>query len=147
MVEIVVTKADCWHAEALVKFLRPHEKFEFSLIDENAVDALEKQIEKSDAYVALIDGQPACLWGLKDHGMAGTHLWMVTSELVDKYPKKFLKESRKVVQRALKSHPMIYGYVDAKFEISCTWMEWLGFEPVGKTEFQDITLIRYEVRG
>lgn len=147
MTEFVLTRANCWHAEALAKRFREHEAFEFSLVNGDPVEELVKQIKGSDSYVALVDGQPACLWGFRDHGLAGTHLWMVTTKLVDKWPRKFLKESRKVVRSALTCHPLIYGYVDAKFEISCTWMEWLGFEPVDKLDFQDIELIRYEARA
>ena len=145
MIEIV--RAEPEHGKAIANALREHERFEFNLLDLDPGKELENQIKGSEAYVALVDGQPACLWGFRDHVLSGTHLWMVTTGLVEKYPKKFLRESRKVIRRALKSHPMIYGYVDAKFGVSCTWMEWLGFEPVNQVQFKDLVLIRYEVRG
>jgi hypothetical protein len=135
------------HAKAVVESFRAQEKKEFNLLSLSPIAELETQITRDESYVALVDGQPGCIWGFRDHGLSGTHLWMVTTELVGKYQKRFLKESKKVVRYGLSKHALLFGYVDLEFKTSCNWMEWLGFEPTEMTRFQDITLVKYEVRA
>jgi hypothetical protein len=144
MIEII--KAEVEHG-ALLAPLRPTEQKALDIAGKSAHSLVEQIVPGSDmALTAMIDGQAACMWGIQQESiLSGAHIWMITTALVDKHPKLFLKLSRRYVERAITNYGLLYGYVASDFKISCRWMEWLGFEAT--TQHPELNLIRYELRA
>lgn len=147
MIELV--PATPRHAEEIVKNLREHDKFEFDIARVDPVADMKKTLQKSKySWAAIVDGEVGCMWGIKEETIAtGAHIWLVTTSLIEKHPRRFLVESRKVVRAAVQSYYILYGYVDATYTISTKWMEWLGFVPVALVDIGQMKLIRYEMRA
>lgn len=147
MMELIPAKPE--HAEAIVKNLREHDKFEFNVANVNPVKDILKTLKKSpEAWTAVIDNEVCCMWGIKEESViTGAHMWLITTNLVEQYPYKFLVESKRVTRRAVRTYFMLYGYVDAEYTMSNKWMEWLGFVPNSLVDIGQMKLIRYEMRA
>lgn len=137
------------HAEQIVAAMREHEKMEFAVIQEDPIKLIKDSLERSDvAWSAFVDGQIVCMWGIKRESLiTGGHIWLVTTPLVEKHARRFLRENRRVVREAVKTYYLLYGYVDAAYLKSCKWMEWLGFKPTTEANIGSLHLIRYEMRA
>lgn len=104
---------------------------------------LESTIEQSqNSYVALVDGVPACAWGIDSVTLLGDQkMWMITTPLVEDHPVAFLRMSRAFVEAARAKLGPIEGAVDSENEISLRWLRWIGFRVV---EDGPIKKMRYD---
>lgn len=90
------------------------------------------------SFVAVCDGQVNAMWGvskLKDK--PGALIWFLGSDVVAEYPVKVFRAGRRFVQQALERYGYLENYVDARNELSISWIKWLGFsfdkpKPYGK---------------
>lgn len=137
------------HIPPLVARMRAHDREEFEMAGTPPVGSICATVARSQvAKVALVDGEEACVWGVKEDSLvSGGHLWLVTTPLIEEHPVRFLRCSRDIVDCAMNDHPLLWGLVDAKYRVSRRWMEWLGFEAVSTVAFREMTLIRYERRA
>ena len=83
----------------------------------------------SEAWVALVDGEPACAWGisratvLSDAG----HPWLLGTPLLDAHPLRVLRVSRRYLSEVRDQYSYLVNYVDARNEKAVQWLGWLGF--------------------
>lgn len=95
-------------------------------------EALALSLDRSErAWTALIDGQPALMWGVarekgwkRDQGIP----WLLaTGELERQGAREFIRLSRDYVRLLQKGFRRLENYVHAENEISIRWLSWCGF--------------------
>lgn len=84
----------------------------------------------SESYTVVFRGLPVAMFGLvPDKNKEGCALvWLLTSTEVEKIWIRFLKLSRKVIEGLRESYPVLYNYVDSRYEKSIKWIKWCGGE-------------------
>lgn len=117
------------------------------------IDAVLRSMDVSTFSKALlIGGAVACIWGVMPAPDPRTHIgipWALTSPLVERYPKVFLKACRLALVEMLARYRILINSIDARHTQALRWAEWLGFDvhepqpygPEGRP-FCVITLIR-----
>lgn len=92
---------------------------------------LFKAICQDLAFAAEVNHELVCLWGIHFEQSVGSFpkLWLLTSDLVDRYSMMFLRESMRFVRWAEAEYGALEGAVDEANEVSFKWLLWLGFEP------------------
>jgi hypothetical protein len=61
--------------------------------------------------------------------------WMLSSELLFKHTKQFIKECPQWIEEMGKGYKYLYNFVDKRNWKSLKWLQYLGFEP--STEIKD----------
>lgn len=91
---------------------------------------LEGVVWSEEAWTARIDGEVACMWGVRPADLMGwTGVpWMLGSEAVAQNGTLLLRHSRQIVARWRGMYPVLRNMVDARHERSIRWLRWLGFE-------------------
>lgn len=147
MIEIV--KATAEHAKAIVPLLRAQERFSADVVGLSPEVVLNYGIETSLFSLAgLVNGKVACIWGLdRKNVLDQTHLWLVTTSLVEENKIRFLRENKRFLAWAVKEFGTIYGYVDIRFKVSVCWMEWLGFVRTTTENVNGHLAHRFELRA
>lgn len=137
------------HGVEIAMQLRDHDREEFYKFGLDPVLEIPKNIQTSVvAQTALVDGEVAMVWGLKQNSLlSGVNVWLITTRTIEKKSYQFLAKSRRAVMEALAEHSYLYCYVDAAYETSVRWLEWMGFEPSQIVDLADMKLIRYEMRA
>lgn len=88
------------------------------------------------AWTGWIDGEPVCMFGVGPIAiLAGRGApWLLGTDLVEVWPRAFLRRCRPCVARMLAVYPYLENFVDDRNEVSKKWLGWLGFtlaaEPV-----------------
>jgi hypothetical protein len=96
------------------------------------LEALTVSIAVSDeAWCALEDGVPFVMWGVTDVDLGRGIVWLLGSEYILKIKKRFWIESFKYVRELHTRFSILANHVDARNSISRSWLERLGFVPVG----------------
>lgn len=129
VVEIAPVEAE--HIVAVAAAMRPADRDEvWASSRSEPVDALLRSVLAStDACVGLMDGEPACLFGVAPLSLLSGRgsPWMLGTDLVDRNPVPFLRRCRPVVARWLSVYPTLENHVDARNVVAQRWLRWLGF--------------------
>lgn len=146
---IFLVPASIEHACVLVPEMRIHDKFEFENAGVDPTEAVMESVRQSAAaWSALVDGKVACMWGVKEESLVtGGRLWLITTPIVEKHPYRFLVESKRIVDDLIVTYQFLYNYVDAQYETSVRWMQWLGFEVASLSDVGKMRLYRFEKRA
>ncbi len=103
------------------------------------LEAVEVSVRgSSHAATLLIDGRVACIFGVAPltGGEPETALgrplvgsvWLLSTGVVDAYPKVFLSLSKRVLPQLLDIYPCLFQAVDARYTRALQWLERIGFE-------------------
>lgn len=87
------------------------------------------------AHVVEVDDEVAAIWGYGAPSFAGggTALgWLLTTKVVDRHPKLFVKSSKKIVEYILERYPRLLVLVDKEHTKALAWLRHLGFRPGGE---------------
>jgi hypothetical protein len=124
--------------EDIIPRLRAHDRKTIERLGLDPVRLLrDTYMNGSPMFTADLDGVPACMWGLeKKTVLSPWMLWMLTTDAIDDYPIRFLRESRKIIQSLSSAYGTIEGLVDSDFDVSVKWLRWLGFHEVAEGEFK-----------
>ena len=96
-------------------------------------DAIKDSVRLSQyVKVVLFDGKPAVIFGVSDvqKNIAGNQIgvpWVLTTELVSKYPKTFLKLSQGLLPTLFNGYDILLNYVDVRYISAVRWIKSLGF--------------------
>ena len=109
--------------------LRDEDEWEISRLGDTGT-VLVELVTGSIAYVARVDGIPACLYGVTPSrgGIDPAKLWLVTTPLVEKYKLSLAKMARAMVEECLVQFGVIETYVPLANKRALRWVSWLGFE-------------------
>lgn len=85
------------------------------------------------AWTGWINDEPACMFGVGPISvLAGRGApWMLGTDLIDHWPRLFLRRSRGCVQRMLAVYPYLENFADERNVKTLAWLRWLGFRLAG----------------
>ena len=80
------------------------------------------------ARVWVVDGEPACLFGLTGAvmGEVGSP-WFLSTALIEKHGRYFARHCRRYLRDMLTMFPTLVNYVDERYACSIRWLQWMGF--------------------
>lgn len=93
------------------------------------VRALLREVERSSsAWAWIVDGEVACMFGIVAPNALdyASYPWMITTPLVEENWRQFARSCRELLPEILARHPRLTGMVDARYEVSVRWLQWLG---------------------
>lgn len=131
MADIMIIPAEPAHAVAMAPHLRPADVDEVyasrGLAPEPAM--LSSLGRSTQAWTALIDGGPVCMWGVGPLSLVlGKGCpWLLGTCEVDRHAKTFLRQSRVFLREIQATYPELENFVDARHGTSLRWLKWLGF--------------------
>lgn len=81
------------------------------------------------AWSGFANGELVTMFGVSPASMIGGNgiPWLVSTHLVEKYQKTFLRRSRHALQDMLIVYPHLENYVDERNHVAKAWLHWLGF--------------------
>ncbi|GJL37897.1 hypothetical protein TUM17576_47170 [Enterobacter hormaechei] len=81
------------------------------------------------AWSGFANGELVTMFGVSPASMVGGNgtPWLVSTHLVEKYQKTFLRGSRHALQAMLDVYPHLENYVDERNHAAKAWLHWLGF--------------------
>lgn len=97
------------------------------------------------AKIAIVDETPAILFGCSTYEGIGVP-WMLATNDILKVARRFVRESRNVVDEWVQEHKCLSNYVHADNEVSINWLKWLGFEFKESALVNNEKFIRFERR-
>lgn len=113
--------------------LREAEQEYIKLFDDYFALAKAQQ-ERGPCYTAFVEGEgPACSWGFVPYWRGVYECWMITGTLVEKYPMKTIRASRRVMDNVasdLQAH-RLQMVVNASHAKSLRFAEALSFASEG----------------
>jgi hypothetical protein len=122
------------HAKILTKNIRPADAREiFAAAARRSAYECIVSLNKlgGDMFTGLIDGEVACMLGVyrPTHTSTKGIPWMLTTKLIDRHPKLFLKGCRDGMEiiKATWDYSHLENYVDAEYDQAIRWLKWLGF--------------------
>jgi hypothetical protein len=116
------------HVYELLQNLRDHDQEVFDGVADPAKLLLDEVRKSTRAFVGLLDGEVACLWGTRVRTLLvdSVYLWMVTSRAVEAHPFVFVRHSRMLADSILNEYGSIEGHVFVSNPMSMKWIKWLG---------------------
>ena len=95
-------------------------------------EAVSKNLLRGKAYT-LTNGSPIACAGILPLWKGVGEGWVVTSDLVEKYPVSFAKTVWRGMVHTIKTLKLerVQTIVDVEHTVSQEWVEWMGFEQEG----------------
>lgn len=123
---VVPTRPLC---EAVASRLRPEECVEVrAASNDSPLDAvLRGYLNSQFCRVALIGGEPLCIFGMRRENWYWHRGWLLGTDAVPKHRMTFLRKSRELLPLVLRRYPHVHNWCDASYMKSLKWLEWLGF--------------------
>ena len=124
-----IVKARPIHAETLQHQLRPTDARECMIAGVTPWRALMSPFgsDQHETYTALIDDKPVMMFGvIPEHELVGS-IWMLCNDIVDKYPKTFLKFSPAIVEYFQEKYFLLQNVCPVEHYKTLTWLGYLGF--------------------
>lgn len=106
---------------------------------EDVLTPLVACVKLSDIAVTMrVDGEIAAMFGARPFSENTTlvptrrgHVWLMTSNVVPKRRKAFVRWSKPAVRGLLRRYETLGCMVDARYDAALRWADWAGFR-VGK---------------
>jgi hypothetical protein len=130
--EIRIVEARKQHLRIIEQHLTPGDKAEIEALGVSAREALYDGMGRSTVCkVALLDGRPACVFGLgpgpEEAEQEVMVPWMLSTDLVFKSPYRLVKMAREVVAGWSEEHKWLINTVHAKNAKAQEFIESVGF--------------------
>lgn len=106
------------------------DKYELEAVGFTAEEGVLNSFEESpNCWVADTEDGPMCIWGVCrcSSVLGGVNPWLITSVLLDKYTKYFIRGARAVLRDMAGEHGYLETYVDSRHTRALRFLEWLGF--------------------
>jgi hypothetical protein len=140
------------HAMAMAPHLRAADVAEVHAASgRTPFDALRVSLRCStQAWTGLVDGTPACIWGVGPWSLAGGLgcPWLLGTAQVERHARAFLRRSRHCLGQMLETYDALENFVDARNATSLRWLAWLGFTiaPATPHGFLGLPFHRFSMR-
>lgn len=125
-----VVAADSSHIAAIASRARHADRLElWASARQTPAQALLAGMAEGDAYTGLIDGEPACMFGIVRANLLGGFgvPWLVGTDCVERNARAFLRESRPVFDALRTGYHVLANHVDERNTAAHRWLRWLGF--------------------
>jgi hypothetical protein len=128
MIPVEIVQAEPFHVKQALAHLRDFDKGYVEKCTAPEAILLDEIRYATMARAGLIDGQVACVWGVRANVILNdsAYLWMLTTQLVDEHPFVFVRHSQLMAEEILKRFSFIHGWVLADNQRSVKWLQWLG---------------------
>lgn len=146
----VIVPATAAHIHEMAPRVRAADRAEIAALGYGVEEGLLASLRTSLwARVALCRGRPICIWGLGAGSLLGGvgGPWMISTPLIERFPRQFLRESRVQVAEMLGQFPILRGVVDARYAGALRWMRWLGFEMSDPIRINGVPFHNFELRA
>lgn len=97
--------------------------------------------------VALLDGEPAVLWGVRQIDEQTGAPWLLATDRLQEVRREFVRQSREEVSKMLASYPRLYNFVHITNTLSQQWLQWLGFDLYDKPAGRNNNFYLFTSRG
>lgn len=127
----IIVPASREHVAAIAERVRHADAVEVEALGLTPRAAIELSLDHSlCAWTWIEEDAPACIWGVTAQTILGATgcPWLITTDLVQRYPMRFLRGSRNALERMQAMFPRLENYVDARYAVCVRWLRWLGFE-------------------
>lgn len=100
-------------------------------------EALRFSLLQADyARTWLVNGYPASMGGVKKLDSGGGLIWLLSSEIIERYPRRFLVRAMAEFEKAQRHFDYLYNYISVDNTRFVNWLGWMGFhfgppEPFG----------------
>lgn len=143
---IKFVEATLEHGHAVLANLREQERKTIEKLCLDAPALLAKALDNGfPAFTLLIDDVPAAIFGGASATMLGEpRLWMLTTPLILEHQIPLLRASRAYVRWMYNQYGPVVGMVDAEFQKSKRWLQWIGFKEVQQGDY---IVMRYSSNG
>jgi hypothetical protein len=127
-------------ARRVIPLMRQVDKNQILALGAGVEDTVAAAIHMSvgDAWVTYFDGQIAAVWGIVPCSLVtGAAIpWLLTTAIVERQPKTFFKESRRMMHLMARHYGRLENMIDVNHRASLRWARRVGFEvaapaPVG----------------
>lgn len=96
--------------------------------------SIEKTVRHSVArsnhkWSVYADGQFVCIFGISQPTLLsdGGVVWMLGTDLIERYKGAFIKHSRDYIEAMLSVYPYLTNFVDARNTRTIRWLKFMGF--------------------
>jgi hypothetical protein len=134
MTRVIVRPSTIEDVGELAATMRDADKKEvLATTGNNPVDSLINGLAGIECWTATVDGRVLCMWGVSDGmrsllgGSVGVG-WLLTSELVDMYPKLFWQTCKTVLAGMLERWGCLVNFIDCRHHQAIRWASRLGFK-------------------
>lgn len=84
----------------------------------------------------LVNNYPAAMGGVRRLEDGGGIVWLLSSDIVEHYPRRFLVRTKVEFERAQKQYKYLFNYISVDDRRYINWLRWMGFylyapEPYG----------------
>lgn len=84
--------------------------------------------ESDEAYTALVDGEPAMMFGCQQPLMSEAALvWALGTDLCTRSPRQMLEYGRQKIAELRERYPVMHNHCDARYKAAHRWLRRLGF--------------------
>lgn len=125
------------HALMMAPHVRAAEAQE--IMDSHGLTPVRLLLREVDGSVSawswMLDGEVACMFGVRAPTLLDSvsYPWFISTALVDANAVSFARACKALLPELLATHPKLSGMVDARYELSVRWLQWLGAK-VGSPE-------------
>jgi hypothetical protein len=143
------TQAD---VDCLIANIRADDKRELEASHGDYKQSIQLSFNKSKyKWAVYADGQFVCLFGMHPMGLLSDTalIWMLGTELIEKYKGAFIRHSRVYIQAMLNVSPVLTNWCDVRNTKTIRWLKLMGFaffkaEPYGVKGYP---FYRFELRA
>lgn len=128
MISVEIVPAEAAHVREALASLRDFDKGNIERCIAPEAILLEEMRYSTIACAGLINGEVACVWGVKANTILNdsAYLWVLTTQRVDEHPFIFVRHSQRMAEELLKHFSYLHGFVLADNHRSVKWLRWLG---------------------
>ena len=128
---ISVVRATPEHIRWLVENLYPADIAEIEAYGVSVGQALWGSFGlAAHCWAAVVEDGVVCVWGVSKEKslLGGAVAWMLTSNLIDKYSRPFLRGAQPHLAALCSEYGYLENYVDSRHVRALRFFKWLGFE-------------------
>jgi len=131
---LTIRQATLEDMEYIINNMYPADIEEVKACGWSPYEAVTLSVQKSEqVWVASAPEGAVCIWGVERTTLIGGALgWLLTSNLIDKYSRPFLRQAKSCIVDLHKQYGYIDNYVDSRHTRALRFLEWLGFEIASK---------------
>lgn len=111
-----------------------------------APELLERTLVTShEVWAGFIGGELACVYGIEMPSVClPAHLWVVTTEVVERHWVTFLRQSRLMIDRSATRFGPLETWCRSGYQKSDRWLRWLGFRKIDEIDVRGLKMLRYK---
>lgn len=130
-VDVRFSPATAADVRAIVPRMREDDRREVVALGETVETAvlLAVTLSAGDAWLVTFDGEPAAIFGVVPCSLLMGHAvpWLLTTPVIDRFPKTFYKVSRTVLAQLRERYSLLGNMIDVRYKKSLRWARRLGF--------------------